>query len=163
MKKTHDVCSACASSAIRCYYAVQLARSNDVTYHVGLMVLWTVPEVASGILAMCLPVSPKFFRHIKDSNLWSGPKSFIFSFWRPKTEAKWPTDTYAAAGGGENKTPKLQGTTSDSNKVKGNKKYNILSDGIELVTKTSNDGSGQSTRDEEIDETLSKGHNRPVV
>jgi hypothetical protein len=113
------------------------------------MILWTAPELASGIVAMCLPVSPRFFRHFKDSNFWSGLKFSIRSFSRPKTEAEWTTDTYAAVG--ENKA---SNGSSGSFKVK-IKESNIFSDETELATMPK-DGSGRSTRDEEVDETLSK-------
>lgn len=57
--------SACFSSLIRLYYSVRLAKSEDVTYNVGLLGLWSLPEMASGFLAMCLTVSPRFFQSLK--------------------------------------------------------------------------------------------------
>lgn len=57
--------SACFSSLIRLYYSVRLAKSDDLTYHVGLLGLWSLPEMASGFLAMCLPVSPRFCQSLK--------------------------------------------------------------------------------------------------
>lgn len=41
------------------------------------MILWTGPEMASGILAMCLPVSPKFFQGLKKSKLGTSLQSLF--------------------------------------------------------------------------------------
>lgn len=118
--KIHDTYSACASATVRYYYTVKLSQSEDVTCHAGLMVLWTVPEMASGIFAMCLPVLPKIFQHFKDSSLWSGPKSFIYSCLHLQSESKFFVAT------DENKASKIRRISGSFNiKVT---KYNNLSD-----------------------------------
>ena len=71
--------SACFSSLIRLYYSVQLFKSEDITYNVGLLGLWSLPEMASGFLAICLTVSPRFFQSLKHITVpsWisiSGPR-----------------------------------------------------------------------------------------
>lgn len=57
--------SACFSALIRLYYSVRLSNSKDVTYNVALLGLWSLPEMASGFLAICLTVSPRFFQSLK--------------------------------------------------------------------------------------------------
>lgn len=57
--------SACFSSLIRLYYSVRLSKSRDITYNVGLLGLWSLPEMTSGFLAICLTVSPRFFQSLK--------------------------------------------------------------------------------------------------
>lgn len=54
---------------MRLYYSVRLAQSGDTTYYVALIALWSLGEMASGFLAMCLPVSPKFFQSLKQITL----------------------------------------------------------------------------------------------
>jgi hypothetical protein len=91
----HDVISACASSAIRVSNSVKNSDSKDITYDENIMALWAISEMACGILAMCLPVSPKFFRSFKDSSLWSGLRSSFYFFLRFKTEAGWTFSTHS--------------------------------------------------------------------
>lgn len=69
---------ACTTSSIRLYYSAKLADGKDVTYHLGIMGLWTLPEMTSGFLAMCLPVSPKFFQALKASKLGTSLRSLLF-------------------------------------------------------------------------------------
>lgn len=57
--------SACFASLIGVYYSIRLSKSEDITYHVGILGLWSLPEMASGLLAICLTVSPRFFQSLK--------------------------------------------------------------------------------------------------
>lgn len=66
---------ACVASAIRLYYSTKLADSEDNTYRFSIMSLWTLPEMTSGLLAMCLPVSPKFYQALKTSKLGTSLQS----------------------------------------------------------------------------------------
>lgn len=52
---------ACVSSLIRVYYTFKLVSTNDVNYYVSVLGLWTLPEITSAFLAICLPLAPKFF------------------------------------------------------------------------------------------------------
>lgn len=45
---------------------MRLEKSGDKTYNVAFIVFWSLGEMASGFLAMCLPVSPKFFQSLKE-------------------------------------------------------------------------------------------------
>ena len=74
---TYEVFRACTASAIRLYYSTKLADGKDVTYRLSIMSLWTIPEMTSGLLAMCLPVSPKFFQALKTSKLRTSFRSLI--------------------------------------------------------------------------------------
>ena len=65
------ITSACASSATGVYYRVRLLHGDDVTYFTGLMGLLTLPEMASGFLAACLPLSPQFFQGVKQLPFFS--------------------------------------------------------------------------------------------
>ncbi|KAF2651817.1 hypothetical protein K491DRAFT_664884 [Lophiostoma macrostomum CBS 122681] len=53
--------SYCIFSALGVYTYVQLLRTKDQIYMMGLNGLCTFPECASGFLVLCLPVFPKFF------------------------------------------------------------------------------------------------------
>lgn len=74
---TYEVFRACTASAIRLYYSIKLADGKDFTYRLSIMSLWTIPEMTSGLLAMCLPVSPKFFQALKTSKLGTSLQSLI--------------------------------------------------------------------------------------
>lgn len=52
---------ACVSSLIRVYYTFKLVNTKDVNYDVSVLGLWTLPEITSAFLAICLPLAPKFF------------------------------------------------------------------------------------------------------
>lgn len=52
---------------MRLSYTVKLYHATDITYYTWLTGVWTYPEMVSGILAACLPVSAKFFQALKDS------------------------------------------------------------------------------------------------
>ena len=52
-------------SGIRTAYAVPLSHSDDFTYHMALMSRWIGPEYLCGILAACLPVTPRFCSFVK--------------------------------------------------------------------------------------------------
>lgn len=82
----HDVVSACISAIIRLYYAVKIRDSKYRTYGLTKAGLWTLSEIASGVLALCLPLSLKFVRGLKESSLWLHLSSFS-SFSRLKIPA----------------------------------------------------------------------------
>lgn len=89
----HDGNSGCASSIVRLYNAVKLTHDRDPLYLAGVQDLWAIVEATCGILAMCLPVSPKFFKSLSDTKLWSILKSSFPSFTRPKTELSRTSET----------------------------------------------------------------------
>ena len=59
--------SACVTSILRTYYTWKVVKGSDVSYNIIVMGLWTLAEIATGIIVSCLPVLPRFFRH-------AGPK-----------------------------------------------------------------------------------------
>ena len=62
------------TSVVRTYYSYQVPKSSDKSYNLELMGLWGWAELAIGIIVGCLPIAPKFFRHV-------GPKVFnVFAF-----------------------------------------------------------------------------------
>lgn len=75
----HENPSGCAASIVRLVYSIQSVHTEDFTYLAGLLNLWAVAETTCGILAMCLPISPKFFRSLQDAQLWSVLRGFSFS------------------------------------------------------------------------------------
>lgn len=144
--------SACASSAIRLSYTIKLARSKDITYYNSIMGVWTLPEIASGILAMCLPVSPKFFRSLKDSPLWSSPKR-IFQPFRLKPDALGTSDLHPDV----NKVAKCKTDSGGLRTIF--RKYNILQGETELVSKSKNSSSEPGSRNESSMEISRKSSN----
>lgn len=102
--------SACIASVIRLYFSVRLFNSEDVTYFVALMGLWTLPEMALAFLAMCLPVFPRFFQSLKSLHSYSwisisqrylfrsfktssyqpSPDHFVLPTNQPKKSTLWP-------------------------------------------------------------------------
>ncbi|KAI0121425.1 hypothetical protein F4776DRAFT_630805 [Hypoxylon sp. NC0597] len=63
---------ACVSSAVRLSYAVALQRQSDFSYYSWLTSLWTLPEIAGGIVAACLPVAKAFIASLAQSRMFSG-------------------------------------------------------------------------------------------
>ena len=58
-----DTCSACVTSILRTYYTWKVVKNPDISYNIIVMGLWTLAEIATGIIVSCLPVFPKFVRH----------------------------------------------------------------------------------------------------
>ena len=61
--------SACVTSIIRTVYTWKFADSQDKTYWVCQMGLWTEAEIAIEIIVSCLPILPRFIQFI-------GPKIY---------------------------------------------------------------------------------------
>lgn len=70
MKEAYDSFSSCASSVVRLYYSIMTTRDKDTTYLAGIQDLWAIVEATCGILAICLPLSPKFFNSLQRSRIW---------------------------------------------------------------------------------------------
>ena len=71
--------SACISSALAANYAVKLSHTEDKSYHGFLMAIFSYPEIAFGILAVCLPIVPKFVNSLQNSHWWFRVNSFFHS------------------------------------------------------------------------------------
>ena len=74
--------SACVASVVRLVYAVKLYTHTDLTYYSWLAGVWTHPEMASGVIVACLPVSPKFFQMVQNTRLFSHIGSSLQSLLR---------------------------------------------------------------------------------
>lgn len=57
----------------------------DTTYLEGISDLWAIAEATCGILAICLPVSPKFFESLQNTKLWSKLRISLSSLTRSNT------------------------------------------------------------------------------
>jgi hypothetical protein len=62
---------ACASAAVRLYYAVLLQHSTDITYYSWFAGAWTLPEISLGIVVGCLSVTRAFFHNTGQSRVLS--------------------------------------------------------------------------------------------
>ena len=91
--------SGCAASIVRLYYSVKIVDYEDVTYLAGILYLWAIAEMTCGILAMCLPISPKFFKRLQAAKFWSSLRTSLHSLTRSKIEptSETPTDENVVA------------------------------------------------------------------
>lgn len=53
------------------YYTFRLAHSDDVSFETMKMGLWTWAELTTGILISCLPVMPRFIKHLGSKAYWA--------------------------------------------------------------------------------------------
>ena len=115
--------SGCASSIVRLYYSAKFMHYQDITYLEGVLDLWAIAEATCGILAICLPLSPKFFESVQDTKLWSRFRTSIHSITRSKTgPARSPE-----ASPDEILAAKLSNGNGSSNLPANFKKYNYES------------------------------------
>ena len=98
-----------------------------------------MPEISLGILAACLPFTPKFFQSLRNSKLWSGFNSSFHAIIQSKSDFR-PSD----APSDKRKAAKTVNEPC-SHKVP-LRTYNVLPDEIELTTGT--DKNETSTRDD---------------
>ncbi|KAI1827654.1 hypothetical protein F4861DRAFT_492070 [Xylaria intraflava] len=68
---------ACVSSAFRLVYAVMLQNQDDVIYYTWLAGIWSLPELASGIMVACLPVARKFAYRMFETRMFMGIASSL--------------------------------------------------------------------------------------
>lgn len=125
---------ACVCSILRLSYAVRLYRATDLTYYSWVTGVWTYPEMASGIIVGCLPVSAKFFQGLKERRMFSKFGSSLKSLLHFTTVAsRRSIDNYSAETQTTSKGPGF------GNKRARPKHYNTLPDGQPLADKTSTD------------------------
>ncbi|KAL8760616.1 MAG: hypothetical protein Q9184_003206 [Pyrenodesmia sp. 2 TL-2023] len=67
---------ACAASITRLGYAIKRYMSKDKAYYVWIEALCAPAEMASGVIVACVPVSPKFFRTLQQTQIF---KALAFS------------------------------------------------------------------------------------
>ena len=115
-----------------------MSKKRDITYYYVILNLWSLVEVAFGILAACLPHSPNFFKSLKGSILWSGFKKALHLYTQSNTTPS-PTGTPTA----ERKIGKSRDGLSSFNALF--KEYNILPADIELTTTLVTDGKESNT------------------
>lgn len=118
--RAYEHTSACVASIVRLYYAVELFRSSDITYYTSLMGLLTLPEMASGILIVCLPVSPKFFQSFKETEFFSS----IRAPWRSILRVSGPSSSWTSGS--------RSGEDSSNNK-KWTRHNGAVTDSYELI------------------------------
>ncbi|PYI08430.1 hypothetical protein BO78DRAFT_310959 [Aspergillus sclerotiicarbonarius CBS 121057] len=59
---------ACVAGFVRLAYIVLLYKTSDnISYYCYVVGIWTLPEMAFGIIAGCLPSCPKFFQTVSQS------------------------------------------------------------------------------------------------
>lgn len=68
---------ACVTSIMRTYSTFQFIKSSDKSYVAGPFGLWSMAELTVGVITGCLPVMPKFFKHV-------GPK--VLNTFSPHSE-----------------------------------------------------------------------------
>lgn len=83
--------SACVSSIMRMVNNIKFSTTDDVTFQLTPVALWTLAEITSGIVAGCLPVLPAFFRHFR-------PK--ITSTFNSYSRKVWVLDMFSMLGNG---------------------------------------------------------------
>ena len=54
----------CLTSIIRTYFTWRFIKSPDKSYETGPFSLWTIAELAVGIITGCLPTMPKLVQHV---------------------------------------------------------------------------------------------------
>ncbi len=79
----------CVCSVLRTVDGVQLARTEDLIYHLQENLLWANGEVASAIIASCMISFPQFIRHT-----W--PKVASIATWIPN---RWRTKSSGISSG----------------------------------------------------------------
>jgi len=123
------------ASILRTNYNLKLYKSEDVSYNLGIMGLWTYAEIAIGIIVSCLPVLPKFFQHF-------GPKFQWFLLPKDKIDTKsrsislFRSPTAKARSSSKNSTPLANHTqgmgTSDMWKDSGTPKPRATDEDLTL-------------------------------
>lgn len=98
---------------MRLYYTAKSINYQDISYLEGVMDLWAIAEETCGILAVCLPLSPKFFESVQDSKLWSRFRTSLLSLTQSHTGATRcpetsPEESKAAKLSNEIDSPNLQ-------------------------------------------------------
>ena len=103
--------SACACSIGRLSYAVKVYRSADITYYSWYTGLWTLPELAFGIVVACLPLLPKFLQGLKEtatpSKIVVSLKSLLKSI---NVTSRGSTDNYSAGKSTNSNAPTIHRT-----------------------------------------------------
>lgn len=80
--------SACVSSALRANYVIKILHTDDGTYSMFMIGLFSLFEIAFGFLAACLPVTPKFFESFRNLHIWSSLNSSFHSIIHSKTDSR---------------------------------------------------------------------------
>ncbi|KAI4089059.1 MAG: hypothetical protein LQ344_005630 [Seirophora lacunosa] len=132
---------ACVASIVRLGYAIKLYTHHDITYYSWLTGLWTHPEMASGILVACLPVSAKFFQKLQQTHFFSQIGLSLQSLLR-------------FTSSGSKRSTKGHSTSQQLSPQRASwpKSYEMLSDGQRF-----NGGKSMGDKGESVDESF-QGH-----
>lgn len=141
MTTAHENTSACAASIVRLFYSVKVIHSKDVSYLAGIINLWAIAEATCGILAMCLPISPKFFKSLQDAKLWSTLRISLHSFMKSRNE---PTSN-SETSSDEDIAAKLN-RRSTSLKTHFKKYHYVTTNGTELASVSSKASTERNVR-----------------
>ena len=118
---------------IRLSYGVKLYRATDRTYYGWYTGLWTIPEIAAGIIVACLPVLPRFFQGLKEMGTLSKIKSSLKSYLNfTAVASRRRTDDHSAETYISSNAP-----TSRSTKTRPGQ-YETLSDSLPLAKRSDN-------------------------
>lgn len=58
--------SDCIASVVRAYYTWYLIGSTDISWNSVGMGIWAALEMSFGVVVVCLPVSPRFYKHLRE-------------------------------------------------------------------------------------------------
>ncbi len=121
---------------------------QDISYLSALLDMWSIAEVTCGILATCLPISPKFFRSLQDAKLWSNLRISLHSFTGSKKESTSKSETSS-----DRKIPAKLNSSSNSLKACFKKYRYVTTNESELVSVSSNGGVERTVSDDGENET----------
>ncbi|KAE8419886.1 hypothetical protein BDV36DRAFT_281890 [Aspergillus pseudocaelatus] len=100
---------ACVGSSLKIYYAVRLLNTeNNKSYQIYLLGVCTLPEIGGGIIAGCLPSSPKFFKHILQTPLFSSYKAYFSKL--ISASSRWSSSSTVARSPGNSAAVDLKTT-----------------------------------------------------
>lgn len=76
----NHILSSPVSAAVRLYYGIKMIQSSDKSYYASLFSITAYPEMSFGIIACCLPTTPKFINALKKPELNPKVTSHLSSF-----------------------------------------------------------------------------------
>lgn len=136
---------ACVSSLLRLYYAIRLSQTGDITYYATITGLCAYPEMAFGIIAGCLPVTPKFFRTLGQTRIISNTRARLhFLFDSSNSKSQWSFVKHKSG----NHSGGLFKDLPDE--IAGSDQYGGLANEQELVSTSRKASSGRNLAKEEV-------------
>ena len=115
------------------YYAVRIYQNSDYTYLVTLFGWCTLAEITFGIIACCLPTTPKFFQTMRKAKLIIGLESYVRTFLH-----KSRSDSYAKSSDQSDGRPSTNLNVSKEAKARP-RHYTTLSESHEMLATSDKD------------------------